>query len=134
MGFVLRKTASKIFRFTTKNISQIIGFVFGAFRKLPVRVGLAIIGSIYLVITFAAGFLWSWLAVTLENEELSKTVQDSFTLVLVIILIWISIATFMPSLERQPEIIQVTESQDANIVEITPRVIVRDDDEAALVE
>ena len=134
MGFVLRKTASKIFRFTTKNISQIIGFVFGAFRKLPVRVGLAIIGSIYLVITFASGFLWSWLAVTLENEELSKTVQDSFTLVLVIILIWISIATFMPSLERQPEIIQVTESQDANIVEITPRVIVRDDDEAELVE
>ena len=134
MGFVLRKTASKIFRFTTKNISQIIGFVFGAFRKLPVRVGLAIIGSIYLVITFAAGFLWSWLAVTLENEELSKTVQDSFTLVLVIILIWISIATFMPSLERQPEIIQVTESQDANIVEITPRAIVRDDDEAELVE
>ena len=134
MGFVLRKTASKIFRFTTKNISQIIGFVFGAFRKLPVRVGLAIIGSIYLVITFAAGFLWSWLAVTLENEELSKTVQDSFTLVLVIILIWISIATFMPSLERQPEIIQVTESQDANIVEITPRVIVRDDDAAELVE
>ena len=134
MGFVLRKTASKIFRFTTKNISQIINFVFGAFRKLPVRVGLAIIGSIYLVITFAAGFLWSWLAVTLENEELSKTVQDSFTLVLVIILIWISIATFMPSLERQPEIIQVTESQDANIVEITPRVIVRDDDEAELVE
>ena len=134
MGFVLRKTASKIFRFTTKNISQIIGFVFGAFRKLPVRVGLAIIGSIYLVITFAAGFLWSWLTVTLENEELSKTVQDSFTLVLVIILIWISIATFMPSLERQPEIIQVTESQDANIVEITPRVIVRDDDEAELVE
>ena len=134
MGFVLRKTASKILRFTPKNISQIIGFVFGAFRKLPVRVGLAIIGSIYLVITFAAGFLWSWLAVTLENEELSKTVQDSFTLVLVIILIWISIATFMPSLERQPEIIQVTESQDANIVEITPRVIVRDDDEAELVE
>ena len=134
MGFVLRKTASKIFRFTTKNISQIIGFVFGAFRKLPVRVGLAIIGSIYLVITFAAGFLWSWLAVTLENEELSKTVQDSFTLVLVIILIWISIATFMPSLERQPEIIQVTESQDVNIVEITPRAIVRDDDEAELVE
>ena len=134
MGFVLRKTASKIFRFTTKNISQIIGFVFGAFRKLPVRVGLAIIGSIYLVITFAAGFLWSWLAVTLENEELSKTVQDSFTLVLVIILIWISIATFMPSLERQPEIIQVTEGQDVNIVEITPRVIVRDDDEAELVE
>ena len=40
----------------------------------------------------------------------------------------------MPSLERQPEIIQVTESQDANIVEITPRVIVRDDDEAELVE
>ena len=134
MGFVLRKTASKIFRFTTKNISQIIGFVFGAFRKLPVRVGLAIIGSIYLVITFAAGFLWSWLAVTLENEELSKTVQDSFTLVLVIILIWISIATFMPSLERQPEIIQVTEGQDVNIVEITPRAIVRDDDEAELVE
>ena len=134
MGFILRKSASKIFRFATRNISHIINFVFGAFRKMPVRVGLAIVGSIYLVITFAAGFLWSWFAVTLENEELSKTVQDSLSLVLVIILIWISIATFIPSLERQPDIIQVTESQDTNIIEITPRTTVRDDDEPELVE
>ena len=134
MGFILRKTASKIFRFTTRNISQIINFLFGTFRKMPVRVGLAIVGSIYLVITFAAAFLWSWFAVTLENEELSKTVQDSLSLVLVIILIWISIATFIPSLERQPDIIQVTESQDTNIIEITPRTTVRDDDEPELVE
>ena len=134
MGFILRKTASKIFRFTTRNISQIINFLFGTFRKMPVRVGLAIVGSIYLVITFAAAFLWSWFAVTLENEELAKTVQDSLSLVVVIILIWISIATFIPSLERQPDIIQVTESQDTIIIEITPRTTVRDDDEPELVE
>ena len=134
MGFILRKTASKIFRFATRNISQIINFVFGAFRKMPVRVGLAIVGSIYLVITFAVALLWSWFAVTLENEELSKTVQDSFTLVLVIILIWISIATFIPSLERQPEVVHVTESYDSNIVEIEPRNSASDEDEAELVE
>jgi len=134
VGFILRKTASKIFRFATRNISQIINFVFGAFRKMPVRVGLAIVGSIYLVITFAVALLWSWFAVTLENEELSKTVQDSFTLVLVIILIWISIATFIPSLERQPEVVQVTQSYDSNIIEIEPRISTSDDDEAELVE
>ena len=134
MGFVLRKTASQIFRFTTRNISQIINFVFGAFRKMPVRVGLAIVGSIYLMITFAVALLWSWLAFTLENEELSKTVQDSLTLVLVIILIWRSMYTFIPSLERQPDVIQVTESQYTNIIEITPGTTVRDDDEAELVE
>ena len=134
MGFILRKTASKIFRFATRNISQIINFVFGAFRKMPVRVGLAIVGSIYLVITFAVAFLWSWFAVTLENEELSKTVQDSFTLVLVIILIWISIATFIPSLERQPEVVHVTESYDSNIIEIEPTTPASEDDEAELVE
>ena len=134
MGFILRKTASKIFRFATRNISQIINFVFGAFRKMPVRVGLAIVGSIYLAITFAVALLWSWFAVTLENEELSKTVQDSFTLVLVIILIWISIATFIPSLERQPEVVQVTESYDSNIIEIEPMTSSSVDDEAELVE
>ena len=134
MGFILRKTASKIFRFATRNISQIINFIFGAFRKMPVRVGLAIVGSIYLVITFAVALMWSWFAVTLENEELSKTVQDSFTLVLVIILIWISIATFIPSLERQPEVVQVTESYDSNIIEIEPITSASEDDEAELVE
>ena len=134
MGFILRKTASKIFRFATSNISQIINFIFGAFRKMPVRVGLAIVGSIYLVITFAVALMWSWFAVTLEDEELSKTVQDSFTLVLVIILIWISIATFIPSLERQPEVVQVTESYDSNIIEIEPITSASEDDEAELVE
>ena len=134
MGFILRKTASKISRFATRNISQIINFVFGAFRKMPVRVGLAIVGSIYLVVTFAVALLWSWFAVTLENEELSKTVQDSFSLILVIILIWISIATFIPSLERQPEVVHVTESYDSNIVEIEPITSVSEDDEAELVE
>jgi hypothetical protein len=101
---------------------------------MPVRVGLAIVGSIYLVITFAVALLWSWFAVTLENEELSKTVQDSFTLVLVIILIWISIATFIPSLERQPEVVHVTESYDSNIIEIEPTTSASEDDEAELVE
>ena len=98
MGFALRKVISGLFRYVSKNISKIIGFIFVAFNKMPVRVGLAIVGSIYLVLTFIFAVLWGWFAVTIENEEISKSVQDSFTVILVIILIWISIATFIPSM------------------------------------
>ena len=133
MGFIGRKLFSNIFRFATRNTSNIINFVFSAFGKMPVRVGLAIVGSILLTIAFAAGFVWAWIA-SFEHEDLTNSVQSSLTVILVIVLIWISIATFIPSLERRPEIVHVTESYDSNIVEITPRETVSDDDEAELVE
>ena len=133
MGFIGRKLFSNIFRFVSRNISNIINFVFSAFGKMPVRVGLAIVGSVWLTIAFAVGFIWSWIAM-FEQEELTYAIQNSSTVILVIVLIWISIATFIPSLERQPEVVQVTESYDSNIVEIEPRISASDDDEAELVE
>ena len=133
MGFIGRKLFSNIFRYVSRNISNIINFVFSAFGKMPVRVGLAIVGSVWLTIAFAVGFIWSWIAM-FEQEELTNAVQNSLTVILVIVLIWISIATFIPSLERQPEVVQVTQSYDSNIVEIEPRISASDDDEAELVE
>lgn len=101
---------------------------------MPVRVGLAIVGSIYLVLTFIFAVLWGWFAVTIENEEISKSVQDSFTVILVIILIWISIATFIPSLERQPEVVHVTEEPPTKVIEVKPKTVDLDEDETELVE
>ena len=134
MGFALRKVISGLFRYVSKNISKIIGFIFVAFNKMPVRVGLAIVGSIYLVLTFIFAVLWGWFAVTIENEEISKSVQDSFTVILVIILIWISIATFIPSLERQPEVVHVTEEPPTKVIEVKPKTVDLDEDETELVE
>ena len=134
MGFALRKVVSGLFRYVSKNISKIIGFIFVAFNKMPVRVGLAIVGSIYLVLTFIFAVLWGWFAVTIENEEISKSVQDSFTVILVIILIWISIATFIPSLERQPEVVHVTEEPPTKVIEVKPKTADLDEDETELVE
>jgi len=134
LGFALRKVISGLFRYVSKNISKIIGFIFVAFNKMPVRVGLAIVGSIYLVLTFIFAVLWGWFAVTIENEEISKSVQDSFTVILAIILIWISIATFIPSLERQPEVVHVTEEPPTKVIEVKPKTFDLDEDEAELVE
>ena len=133
MGFALRKVISGLFRYVSKNISKIIGFIFVAFNKMPVRVGLAIVGSIYLVLTFIFAVLWGWFAVTIENEEISKSVQDSFTVILVIVLIWISIATFIPSLERQPEVVHVTEEPLTKVIEVKSNTVIVED-ETELVE
>jgi len=133
LGFIGRKLFSNIFRFVSSNISKIINFIFSAFGKMPVRVGLAIIGSICLTIAFAVGFIWSWIA-RFEQEELTNAAQSSLSVILIIVLIWISIATFIPSLERQPEVVQVTESYDSNIIEIEPITSASEDDEAELVE
>ena len=132
MGFISRKLFSNFFRFVTRNTSNIINFILSAFGKMPVRVGLAIVGSMLLTIAFAAGFIWAWVA-SFEHEDLTNSAQNSLTVILVIVLIWISIATFIPSLERRPEIIHVTESYDSNIVEIEPRTSTSDD-ETELVE
>jgi hypothetical protein len=69
-----------------------------------------------------------------EQEELTNAAQSSLSVILIIVLIWISIATFIPSLERQPEVVQVTESYDSNIIEIEPITSASEDDEAELVE
>ena len=68
---------------------------------MPVRVGLAIVGSICLTITFAVGLLWGYIAPSLLSDNLQTTAQNSLSVVLVMILIWIAIATFIPSSERQ---------------------------------
>ena len=133
MCFALRKVVSGLFRYVSKNVSKIIGFTFAAFNKMPVRVGLAIVGSIYLVLTFIFAVLWGWFAVTIENEEISKSVQDSFTVILVIVLIWISIATFIPSLERQPEVVHVTEEPLTKVIEVKSNTVIVED-ETELVE
>jgi hypothetical protein len=69
-----------------------------------------------------------------EQEELTNAAQSSLSVILIIVLIWISIATFIPSLERQPEVVQVTESYNSNIIEIEPITSASEDDEAELVE
>ena len=99
---------------------------------MPVRVGLAIVGSICLIIAFAVGLLWGYIAPSLLAENLQQTVQNSLSGVLVMILIWISIATFIPSLERQTNhtfnpvpIVHIRETESAAVVY---------DDEPELVE
>ena len=86
---------SSVLSWLTKTVSSIVSVIFGAFRKMPVRVGLAIVGSICLTIAFAIGLLWGYIAPSLLSDDLRTTAQNSISVVLVIILIWISIATFL---------------------------------------
>ena len=120
-------------------VSSVVSFVFGAFRKMPVRVGLAIVGSIYLIVAFAVGLLWGYIAPSLLAEDLQQTAQNSLSGVLVMILIWISIATFIPSSERQtntPRAAPKAEEDSVPIVQIreTESAAVVYDDEPELVE
>tara|TARA_Y100000590_G_scaffold114050_1_gene129959 strand:+ start:9011 stop:9472 length:462 start_codon:yes stop_codon:yes gene_type:complete len=134
MSFFGRAIFSRFFRFCSRNMSSIVNFVFASFRKMPVRVGLAIVGSILLLITFLVGFLWAYIS-AFEQEELTMALRNSLTPILIIVLIWISIATFIPSLERQPEVIHVTEEPSTEIIEVQPNpVVIEDDEEAELVE
>ena len=97
----MKQTVQSLLSWLTSFASSVVSFVFGAFRKMPVRVGLAIVGSICLTIVFAIGLLWGYVAPSLLSENLQQTAQNSLSVVLVMILIWIAIATFIPSLERQ---------------------------------
>ena len=85
---------------------------------MPVRVGLAIVGSICLTIAFAIGLLWGYIAPSLLSDDLRTTAQNSISVVLVMILIWISIATFIPSLERQTESPQESEEPETEVIEV----------------
>ena len=103
----MRQTVTSLLSWLAGGVSSVVSFVFGAFRKMPVRVGLAIVGSIYLTIAFAVGLLWGYIAPSLLADDLQQTAQNSLSGVLVMILIWISIATFIPSAERQTNTHQV---------------------------
>ena len=97
----MRQAIHSLLSWLARGVSSVVSFVFGAFRKMPVRVGLAIVGSICLTITFAVGLLWGYIAPSLLSDNLQTTAQNSLSVVLVMILIWIAIATFIPSSERQ---------------------------------
>ena len=126
---------SSVFSWLTKTVSSIVSVGFGAFRKMPVRVGLAIVGSICLTIAFAIGLLWGYIAPSLLSDDLRTTAQNSISVVLVMILIWISIATFIPSLERQTESPQESEEPETEVIEVQRQpVMVEYEDETELVE
>ena len=134
MSFFGRAIFSRFFRFCSRNMSRIVNFVFSSFRKIPVRVGLAIVGSFLLLITFMSGFLWAYIS-DFENVELTIAVRNAMTPILIIVLIWISIATFIPSLEREPKVVHVNDKPSNEIIEVqTKPVVIEDEDEAELVE
>jgi len=133
MSFFGRAIFTRLFRFCSRNMSGIINFVFASFGKMPVRVGLAIVGSILLLITFLTGFLWAYIS-AFENEELTIAVRNSLTPILVLVLIWISIATFIPSLERQPTVVHAKEESSTKVIEVSPNSVVIEEDETELVE
>jgi len=98
------------------------------------------VGSICLTIAFAMGLLWGYIAPSLLADNLQQTAQNSLSGVLVMILIWISIATFIPSAERQTNTHQVESETEKTpvptgltpeVIEITATVY---DDEPELVE
>ncbi|MEC7686394.1 MAG: hypothetical protein VYB47_02365 [Candidatus Thermoplasmatota archaeon] len=101
---------------------------------MPVRVGLAIVGSICLTIAFVAGLMWGYIAPSLFSDNLQTTIQNSLSIILVMALAWISIATFIPSQERQSEGTQDSNAPPTEIIEVRPQVISEDEDDAELVE
>jgi hypothetical protein len=133
----MRQAASSLLSWLAKTVSSVISFVFGAFRKMPVRVGLAIVGAICLTIAFALGLLWGYIAPSLLSDDLQQTAQNSLSVVLAMILIWISIATFIPSAERQTSTHQAApKNEEEPVVDIREAESAAsvDDDEPELVE
>lgn len=136
----MRQAIHSLLSWLARGVSSVVSFVFGAFRKMPVRVGLAIVGSICLTITFAVGLLWGYIAPSLLSDNLQTTAQNSMSVVLVMILIWIAIATFIPSSERQASNLSNSGSDEGevpvDVVHVRPvepaSVVV--EDEAELVE
>ena len=136
----MRQAIHSLLSWLARGVSSVVSFVFGAFRKMPVRVGLAIVGSICLTIAFAVGLLWGYIAPSLLSDNLQTTAQNSMSVVLVMILIWIAIATFIPSSERQASNLSNSGSEEGevpvDVVHVRPvepaSVVV--EDEAELVE
>ena len=126
----MRQAVTSLLSWLARGVSSVVSFVFGAFRKMPVRVGLAIVGSICLIIAFAVGLLWGYIAPSLLADNLQQTAQNSLSGVLVMILIWISIATFIPSLERQTNTTRTAPKAEEDSV---PIVQIRETESAAVV-
>ena len=126
----MRQAVTSLLSWLARGVSSVVSFVFGAFRKMPVRVGLAIVGSICLTIAFAVGLLWGYIAPSLLADDLQQTAQNSLSGVLVMILIWISIATFIPSAERQTNTTQAAPKAEEDSV---PVVQIRETEPAAVV-
>ncbi len=130
----MRNAISSLFSLLSNVASTIVSVVFGAFRKMPVRVGLAIVGSICLTIAFVAGLMWGYIAPSLFSDNLQTTLQNSLSIILAMILVWISIATFIPSQERQSEGPQDSNESPNEIIEVRSQVLSQDEDDAELVE
>ncbi|MBT3357250.1 MAG: hypothetical protein HOF88_06680 [Euryarchaeota archaeon] len=103
--FLQRKLIVGTIAFFKKYLKRMVIFFFGSFKKMPIRVGLAIIGSIFVVISFVFGAIFSNFSLLLFEDDIWRFIRSSLYLLLTIIIFWISITTFIPSLERQPTVV-----------------------------
>ena len=113
---VFRMFFTKLRRMVTQNLSQIISVVFSSFKNLPVRVSLAIIGSVLLTLTFLVGLFWGFLSANAYNEDLRFALQNSITPLILLVIFWISLTTFLPSIERRRPINQ---TPDKELIDVT---------------
>ena len=67
---------------------------------MPIRVGLAILGALILTISFMSGLVWGFFSANLYNEDFRYALQNSITPLIILVLFWISLTTFLPSIER----------------------------------
>jgi len=103
--FLQRKLIAGMIVFFKKFLKRMVIFFFGSFKKMPIRVGLAIIGSIFVVISFALGAIFGNFSLLFFEDDIWRFIRSSLYILLTIIIFWISIATFIPSLERQPTVV-----------------------------
>ena len=114
---IFRMLFLKFRRAVTQNLSQIISLVFSSFKNLPVRVSMAIIGTVLLTLTFLAGLLWGFLSANAYNEDLRFALQNSVTPLILLAIFWISLTTFLPSIERRRPVQQPLEKEIIDITE-----------------
>jgi len=123
MGFVYRKLFTQIFTLIKTYLSSIVGFLFGSFKKMPIRVGLAIIGSISLILSFFGGLVLAYFLISFGNFDIREAGGDAIFISLLIVLYWLIVTTFIPSLERQPAVLEkptklpATEIDEDNLLE-----------------
>jgi len=103
--FLQRKLIAGMIVFFKKYLKRMVLFFFGSFKKMPIRVGLAIIGSIFVVISCAFGVFFGNFSLLFFEDDIWRFIRSSLYLLLTTIIFWISITTFIPSLERQPAVV-----------------------------
>ena len=104
--FLQRKLIASMIVFFKKFLKRMVLFFFGSFKKMPIRVGLAIIGSIFVVISFSFGVIFGNFSLLFFEDDIWRFIRSSLYLLLTVIIFWISITTFIPSLERQPTVVE----------------------------